>query len=62
MRSTGLAKRLLDQTIAHAQTMPKVELIMLHVVSYNLRAIKFYKKHGFHMLDYLTQHYHIMGN
>lgn len=30
-------------------------------MDYNKRAIKFYKKHNFSLLDYLGEHYHIMG-
>jgi RimJ/RimL family protein N-acetyltransferase len=41
--------------------LPKIGLVLLHVVSYNRRAIKFYKKNGFSMLEYITDHYHIMG-
>lgn len=47
LRSTGLARRLLDKLIIYAQALPKIGLILLHVVSYNLRAIKFYKKNKF---------------
>jgi len=61
LRSSGLAKRLLDQTITFAQSRPNISLISLHVVSYNKRAIKFYKKHNFDYLEYLSDHYHIMG-
>lgn len=61
LRSTGLAKRLLEKLINYAQSLPKIGLVLLHVVSYNRRAIKFYKKNGFSMLEYITDHYHIMG-
>ena len=61
LRSTGLAKRLLEQTILHAQQMPKIEILSLHVVAYNTRAIKFYKKNGFSLLEYMSQHYRIFG-
>ena len=61
LRSTGLAKRLLEQTLIFAQTHAKVKLIQLHVVAYNRRAIKFYKRNNFLMLDYLEDHYHILG-
>ncbi len=53
LRSSGLANRLLKQMISYTEFLPSVKLIELHVVSYNKRAIKFYKKNGFSMLEYI---------
>lgn len=53
LRSSGLANRLLRQMISYTEFLPSVKLIELHVVSYNKRAIKFYKKNGFSMLEYI---------
>ena len=61
LRSSGLAKRLLEKTFHEAHKSPHIKLIQLHVVDYNKRAIKFYQKNNFSMLDYLSEHYHIMG-
>jgi ribosomal protein S18 acetylase RimI-like enzyme len=62
MRSRGLAKKLLDEMLHYTSDNPKVQLVTLHVVSYNKRAINFYKKNGFCLLEEIDDHYHIMGN
>lgn len=61
MRSKGLARRLLDELFAFAAMQPKIQLVTLHVVAYNKRAILFYKKNGFSLLEKIDDHYHIMG-
>lgn len=61
MRSKGLARRLLDQIIEYTTANPKIQMISLHVVGYNKRAINFYRKNGFALLENLEEHYHIMG-
>ena len=61
MRSKGLARRLLDQLFAFTAAQPKIQLVTLHVVAYNKRAIHFYKKNGFCLLERIDDHYHIMG-
>lgn len=33
----------------------------MHVVAYNKRAIGFYKKNDFLLLNYIDDHYNIMG-
>ena len=49
-RSTGLAKKLLNQVVVFARDKPTIGIIFLHVVNYNKRAIKFYKNNGFSLL------------
>jgi ribosomal protein S18 acetylase RimI-like enzyme len=49
-RSTGLAKKLLNQVVIFSRDKPTIGIIFLHVVSYNRRAIKFYKNNGFSLL------------
>jgi ribosomal protein S18 acetylase RimI-like enzyme len=61
MRSKGIAKRLLDKIIEFAGAEPRVQMIGLHVVDYNRRALSFYRKNGFVILEALSEHYHIMG-
>ena len=61
MRSTGLAKRLLNFLMDYAESRSEVQLVALHVIDYNLRAIRFYKKNQFKLLSYLSEHYHIAG-
>jgi ribosomal protein S18 acetylase RimI-like enzyme len=51
MRSRGLAKKLLDKIIECSQENPSIKFITLHVVDYNRRAINFYRKHGFELLE-----------
>ena len=50
MRSKGLAKKLLNELINYTVTQPKIQIVTLHVVAYNQRAIAFYKKNGFCLL------------
>lgn len=50
MRSKGIAKRLLEQTIEYSLAKPQIKIISLHVVAYNKRAIHFYRKNGFVLL------------
>jgi len=47
MRSKGLAKVLLQKIIDFAAQCQQIGIIALHVVAYNLRAIRFYRKNGF---------------
>lgn len=61
MRSKGIAKRLLDKIIEFTTAKPTVQMIGLHVVDYNRRALGFYRKNGFVILESLSDHYHIMG-
>lgn len=50
MRSKGLAQRLLAKLLEYSAEHTKIQLISLHVVVYNKRAINFYKKNGFVLL------------
>jgi ribosomal protein S18 acetylase RimI-like enzyme len=61
MRSKGLARRLLDQIFQFSAADLRIQMISLHVVAYNKRAIGFYRKNGFALLERLEEHYHIMG-
>ncbi|MBV8357623.1 MAG: GNAT family N-acetyltransferase [Deltaproteobacteria bacterium] len=47
-RGTGLADRLMKALLAHAAEC--VEQVMLAVEAGNMRAIKFYQRHGFHVI------------
>lgn len=61
MRSKGLAKKLFDEIIIYAMAHQNIQIVSLHVVAYNKRAINFYKKNGFVLLENLEEHYHIMN-
>lgn len=61
MRSKGLARRLLDKIIEFTVSEQSIRMIGLHVVDYNKRALNFYRKNGFVLLETLNEHYHIMG-
>ena len=61
MRSKGLAKRLLNKIVEFTIAEQSIRMIGLHVVDYNKRALNFYKKNGFELLESLNDHYHIMG-
>jgi ribosomal protein S18 acetylase RimI-like enzyme len=61
MRSKGLARRLLDKIIEFTVAEQSIRMIGLHVVDYNKRALNFYRKNGFLLLESLNEHYHIMG-
>lgn len=50
MRSKGLAQKLLAKLLDFSASNDKLKLISLHVVSYNKRAINFYRKNGFVLL------------
>lgn len=61
MRSKGVAKRLLEEAFQFTQTNPKIQIVLLHVIAYNKRAINFYKKEGFVLLESIEEHYSITG-
>lgn len=50
MRSKGLAQKLLAKLLEFSAAQTRIQLISLHVVIYNKRAINFYKKNGFILL------------
>jgi ribosomal protein S18 acetylase RimI-like enzyme len=61
LRSTGLARRLLQELYNFIASKPRIKMVTLHVVAYNKRAIAFYRKNGYRLLESITDHYHIMG-
>lgn len=61
LRSTGLARRLLQELYNFIASKSRIKVVTLHVVGYNKRAIAFYKKNGYRLLESIEDHYHIMG-
>jgi ribosomal protein S18 acetylase RimI-like enzyme len=56
-----LARRLLQELYNFIASKGKIKVVTLHVVGYNKRAIAFYKKSGYRLLESIGDHYHIMG-
>ena len=56
----GLGTRMLNYTIEHVEReFSKCVCIWLHVIDYNVSAIKFYKKNSFIRFQRLKRHYTI---
>lgn len=58
-RRTGLGTELLMLTLKHARKNPDCGAVYLHVIHYNIPAIKFYERNGFTYLRELVEFYHI---
>ena len=56
-----MARRLLQELYNFIASKGKIKVVTLHVVGYNKRAIAFYKKNGYRLLECIGDHYHIMG-
>jgi ribosomal protein S18 acetylase RimI-like enzyme len=60
-RSSGLAQRLLKEIFNISERNIEIKFIYLHVVVYNERAIRFYQKNGFKILQKYSDYYHIFS-
>ncbi|XP_043715398.1 histone acetyltransferase MCC1-like isoform X2 [Telopea speciosissima] len=60
-RSRGIATSLIQEVIKCASTIPTCRAVYLHVISYNDRAIHFYKKMSFKCVRRLPNFYYIGG-
>lgn len=53
----GVASDLLHQCLAHARSHPRCEAVYLHVITYNVAAIRFYERNGFVRLREINDFY-----
>jgi RimJ/RimL family protein N-acetyltransferase len=58
-RRRGLARELLRRSIEHYEEDKTVKLVYLHVIPYNIAAIRLYERYGFERLQELSDFYRI---
>lgn len=58
-RNLGIASSLIHRVLDYASTIPTCRAVYLHVISYNVNAISFYKKNSFRCLQKLQNFYYI---
>ena len=60
-RRRGLATKLLERALAHARSNRNCGAVYLHVITYNVAAIRFYENQGFVNIGVLGDYYFIDG-
>eukprot|EP01083_Nonionella_stella_P145929 458319_1 len=60
-RRRGLGKKLIQDCIDMAEQVTCCGVIYLHVITYNLAAIRFYEKLGFYRMEEIKDYYKING-
>ena len=58
-RNRGIAQQLLERVMKLTEGDPKIKLIYLHVIDYNIAARKLYEKIGFELLAQFKNYYKI---